>query len=129
MRPLLIARTLILALALVTACAPGVSPTPDGVDADAPASAPVGGTDTAACQARGGELAPVCRMQTIQCVIRYSDAGRTCTDGDDCQGDCRTEVGPSDGQPATGQCQATSDPCGCFANVEDGRATGGLCVD
>ena len=29
----------------------------------------------------------------------------------------------------TGRCQATSDPCGCFANVEDGRIETALCVD
>ena len=127
MRALLIALT----LALVTACAPATAPTPGGDAAETPTSAPIGvPAETAACRARGGELAPVCRMQTIQCVIRYADAGQACRDGDDCQGDCRAaDVSLPAGSPATGQCQATSDLCGCFANVEDGRTTAGLCAD
>lgn len=112
------------ALLIVMACTPVA---PDSV------AAPVaGGSSTpeaAACAADGGAIQPVCRMQTLQCVIAYSDAGQACRDGDDCQGDCRVDPSTPAGSAATGQCQATSDPCGCFANVEDGRAQAGLCVD
>jgi hypothetical protein len=34
-----------------------------------------------------------------------------------------------DGKPATGKCVATSDPCGCFTLVEDGKIGPALCVD
>lgn len=111
------------ALLIVMACTP-VAPTPPG-----PGPGSGGTTDSAACTAQGGTMRPVCRRQTMQCVIAYSDAGRTCRDGDDCQGDCRAEVGVEAGTSVTGQCQATSDPCGCFTTVEGGRAQAGLCVD
>lgn len=89
-------------------------------------------TPTAAeCAARGGELKPVGRMQSIQCVITYADAGKRCTDGDQCAGDCRLEDAPfpEAGTAAVGQCAATSDRFGCHATVEDGKATPALCID
>lgn len=107
-------------LLIVVACTP-VAPAPPG---------PGGGDPRAAgCAMEGGTMQPVCRRQTLQCVIAYSDAGRTCRDGDDCQGDCRAGVGVEAGTSVIGQCQATSDPCGCFTTIEDGRAQAGLCVD
>ena len=60
-----------------------------------------------------------------------ADAGKPCTDGDQCEGDCRAE--PSDGPPkpgtVTGVCQADSDPCGCFTTIEDGQVAHAICVD
>ena len=79
--------------------------------------------------ASGGTLQPVCRRQTMQCVIAYSDAGRICRDGDDCQGDCRAEINAANGVNLTGRCQANSDPSGCYTTIADGRAQAGLCVD
>ena len=120
-----------LTLALVAACAPAPAPVTTGDQwAEAPMSAPPAQPDTEearSCAARGGAMQPVCRMQTMQCVVQYSDAGQACRDGDDCQGDCRADAGAT-GQ-VTGQCQASSDPCGCFAVVEDGRVQHALCVD
>ena len=60
--------------------------------------------DAAACAARGGEMLPQGRMQTLQCVVSYADAGQRCTDGDDCLGDCRVEdvaAAPACGVSAT----------------------------
>jgi putative hemolysin len=110
---------------LMTACAP-VVPMPDGPET-------TDQTPTAAtCAARGGELRPVGRMQSLQCVIKYVDAGKRCTDGDDCLGDCRIEEvanAPREGAAAVGQCQASSDRFGCFTTVENGRAGATLCID
>ena len=120
------------AVGWLMACAP--APTLDAAaEAEAAwASAPpvtASDAEIRECDARGGTIRPVCMMGTPQCVVTYSDAGRACRDGDDCQGDCRAgEMGPS-GQAVTGRCQADSDPCGCFANVEDGRIEAALCVD
>ena len=50
-----------------------------------------GSEDAAACAARGGKMLPQGRMQSVRCVITFADAGQRCTDGDDCQGDCRVE--------------------------------------
>jgi hypothetical protein len=71
-------------------------------------------------------------MQTMQCIIAYADAGKRCTDGDQCQGDCRVEgnsVVP-EGRPVTaGVCQVDSNRFGCFTTVKNGRAEPTLCVD
>ena len=117
------------ALLIVMACTP-VAPAPSASDPGQSAPAvPVHEMSAAQCEAAGGDMQRVCRMGSIQCVVTYADAGRTCRDGDDCQGDCRADVGTPSGTPVTGRCQATSDPCGCFANVEDGQVDGALCVD
>jgi hypothetical protein len=115
---------LLFALALIlSACAPGAAP-------DAPAS---GANAEADCAARGGEMRRVGRLQTLQCVVRYSDAGRRCTSGDGCQGDCRLPEGaatpPALGASVAGVCQANSDRFGCYTRVENGRAEPTICVD
>lgn len=113
-------------LAALVACAP--PPAPGGAPVPSPVESPHQ-LNAAQCQAAGGAMRPVCMMGTVQCVVRYADAGRQCRDSDDCQGACRAEtMGPA-GAPAVGRCQADSDPCGCFANVEDGRIDAALCVD
>ncbi|MDQ7812542.1 hypothetical protein [Brevundimonas sp.] len=88
--------------------------------------------EAAACAARGGKMLPQGRMQTLQCLVSYSDAGQRCTDGDDCQGGCRIEDvanAPRAGAAVVGQCQATSSPFGCYTPVENGKAEAAICVD
>lgn len=102
--------------------------------ADTPAAAaPVNtaGLDAAACQARGGEVRPVCRRQMPRCVIRYADAGRACADKSDCQGLCLadSEQPLAGGDIAQGRCQVDDDPCGCKIEVRNGKVAGGRCVD
>jgi len=121
----MIRTTLIAAAALLAAaCTPQ---TTTGAGSDAPMQS----AEASACAARGGELKQVGRMQSWQCVVSYADAGKRCTDGDDCQGDCRVEgnTGLAAGAETAGVCQATSDRFGCYATVEDGRTRGTLCVD
>lgn len=105
------------------ACAPGAVET----DAEGPMQTPT----ATECAARGGTMQPVGRAQTIQCVVRYADAGKRCTTGSDCAGDCRVEQSPfpEAGAAAVGQCQADSRPFGCYARVENGKATAAICVD
>ncbi len=117
-------RLLIAALALLAA---SCSPMAEQVSG---AGTP-GQSAEAACAARGGSLQPVGRMQSIQCVIRYADAGKRCTDGDQCGGDCLlAEINsvPA-GAAAVGQCAPTSNRFGCATRVEDGKADGTLCID
>lgn len=122
----------ILMFGWLTACAPPAAPEAGGPPASAPGGGPVIAPHQMTadqCASSGGTMRPVCMLGRVQCVIPYSDAGQPCRDGDDCQGDCRApEMGPS-GAEVTGRCQASSDPCGCFANVEDGRIDAALCVD
>jgi hypothetical protein len=86
---------------------------------------------SAECTARGGAMRPVGRMQSVRCVIRYADAGKRCTDGGQCRGDCRAE--PSDGlregAPAAGVCQAENVRFGCFTTIEGGKAEATICID
>lgn len=114
-------RLLIAALALLaSACSPMAAP-----DTTAPTR-----TAAEACGARGGDLMRVGRLQTEQCVVPFSDAGKPCRDGDDCLGDCRArEVGPNPGTRITGVCAPNNLPFGCNTPIEDGRAQPTLCVD
>jgi hypothetical protein len=118
-------RTFLLAItaSLLAGCAPQ---TTIGAAATAP-----GGADSSACAARGGTMKQVGRMQSWQCVVSFADAGRSCVDGDQCQGDCRVDgnSGIAPGAAAVGVCQATSDSFGCHTRIEDGAAGSTLCID
>lgn len=122
----------IAAALLAAACQPMPA---DGGRADlveTPAPVQTQADDAAACAARGGKMLPQGRMQTLRCVVSYADAGRPCTDGDQCQGDCRVEEAegtPRDGAAAAGRCQANSSRFGCYTTVENGRAEATICVD
>jgi hypothetical protein len=83
------------------------------------------------CLAQGGKMQRVGRLQSLQCVQTYSDAGKTCTDAAQCQGECRVpgSVIVEDGRAVEGQCTADSNRFGCYTRVENGRATAAICVD
>lgn len=130
-----------LIIAAATLLAAACQPMPaDGGRADLAEAAPGGqapvqtpADEAAACAARGGKMLPQGRMQTPQCVVSYSDAGQRCTDGDDCQGECRVEEAdggfPTAGSAVVGRCQASSSRFGCYTTVENGRAEATICVD
>ena len=126
-------RILIAAAVLMAACQP--LPANDGKTdlAEAPPMQSVAGSeDAAACARAGGKMLPQGRMQSVRCVISYADAGRRCTDGDDCAGDCRVgdvANAPAAGTNAVGQCQASSSRFGCYTTVEGGKAEATICVD
>jgi putative hemolysin len=131
-------RLVMLAALLAAACQPMPA---EGGKTDLAQAAPVAAqtpaastpaNDAAACAARGGKMLPQGRMQTMQCVVSYSDAGQRCTDGDQCQGACRipdVTNAPRPGAAAVGQCQPTSSSFGCYTTVEDGKAEATICVD
>ncbi len=105
------------------ACSPMTGQSPD--------AATSGQSAEASCTAQGGTLQRVGRMQSVQCVIAYADAGKRCTDGDQCGGDCLladTNSVPAGGA-AVGQCAPTSNRFGCATRVEDGKADATLCID
>lgn len=85
------------------------------------------------CVNSGGTLQARGKAGRVTCVHPYSDAGRRCTTGSDCQGRCLADRGP-DGLPALGaqtpgHCQADDQLYGCYAEVEGGRAKAAICVD
>ena len=126
-----------LIIAAATLLAAGCQPMPaEGGKADLAQAAPAAQTpadEASACAARGGKMLPQGRIQSLQCVVSYSDAGQRCTDGDDCQGDCRVEETdggfPTAGSAVVGRCQASSSRFGCYTTVENGRAEATICVD
>jgi hypothetical protein len=123
----LTATAVLFCTALLGGCAPGapskqthVRPTVANVPAD-----------SLSCQLAGGVMKPVGRRQLLQCVLSYADAGKSCSSGSQCEGDCRVAPGVEavPGQAVVGQCQATSDRFGCSTRVEEGRAEATICID
>ena len=108
--------------------------TKPGVGGDQASNAATNTADSAAaaqCQARGGIYGPVCLSGSMECVMRYPDANRPCTDGSQCQGGACYYEGstPRPNQRVSGHCVQSSNPCGCHARVENGVTQGALCVD
>lgn len=82
------------------------------------------------CRAAGGTLQPLGRLQRVQCVIPYADAGKTCSSKRDCSGQCLASGETEAGVVATGTCQRdVSQNFGCRQRIEDGKAQGTICVD
>ena len=124
-------KAVLLAAGLVlAACSPMPTPAPALPLQDEP-EPPKMTVTTSSCTARGGEMRQVGRMQTWQCVVKYADAGKRCTDASQCEGDCEIagNSGIAPGAAAVGQCQADSNRFGCRTTVKDGKAHGTLCID
>jgi hypothetical protein len=86
-------------------------------------------TDAAACAAKHGAIQPVCLRGTPMCVVAFSDAGKACRDGADCQGRCLAEPRAKQPEPVTGKCAASNNPCGCISIVTNGVASPVMCID
>lgn len=107
-------------------------PPPPYVSAPPPTSAPaptVTPAEEKACAARGGKIQPVCMLGTLECVLRFRDGGKRCTDKRDCAGQCLYEGPHPAPTQAVGACQRTSDPCGCKAPIVNGSVRPAFCVD
>ena len=119
--------TALLAIALAACSAPSMQPDV----APAPVATEAGVIDTAqACVAAGGEWRALGRLQREQCVIAYADAGKTCSNRSDCEGQCLAIGEVTAGSPAAGTCQRdASQTFGCRQRVDGGVAQPVLCVD
>ena len=114
------------ALAALLSCAPAPPPAAPGPRADA-----------AACRARGGAVRGGDMGSTRICVIPYADAGRACTDSDQCAGRCLFDhgrrayslEGPPPAGPAAGRCEADDATLGCLSEVRNGRVQRPVCTD
>lgn len=117
----------ILAALAMAGCAPAPSSEPVAAAARAGSLQ----SNSAECRRAGGALKPVGKLRSLQCVISYADAGKSCTSGSQCAGDCRAapEADVPAGQPVAGYCQPTSDRFGCSTRVENGRAEATICID
>jgi len=86
--------------------------------------------ERAACEGVGGSISRAGLLGREHCLQTYPDAGKTCSGESDCLGTCRQEPDASAmGKAATGTCQVTDVPFGCYAMVEGGIVSPVLCVD
>ena len=88
--------------------------------------------DAASCAAAGGEMRPLGRLQRVQCVKPYADAGKACRAKTDCTGQCLAggETELVAGAKARGICQTdVSQNFGCRQRIDNGVAQGTICVD
>ncbi|WP_286074598.1 hypothetical protein [Stenotrophomonas sp. 59] len=82
------------------------------------------------CQAAGGTLQRLGRLQREQCVIPYADAGKACSRKSDCTGQCLASGEAAAGSAATGTCQRdVRQNFGCRQRIDEGKAQGTICVD
>lgn len=82
------------------------------------------------CQAAGGTLQRLGRLQREQCVIPYADAGKACSRKSDCTGQCLAAGEVTPGAVASGTCQRDArQNFGCRQRIDDGKAQGTICVD
>ncbi len=124
------------ALLLLAGCTTTAADTSASSNGSAPVAADTGAADAAAaevdCAAVGGTLMPLGRLQRVQCVVPYTDAGKSCRTKSDCSGQCLAsgdaELVP--GTAATGVCQRDmSQNFGCRQRIDGGLAQGTICVD
>ena len=90
-------------------------------------------SELAQCAAKGGTVERRGILNLEMCVLPYSDAGKVCTDGSQCEGFClassNTETGETGTADAEGMCQADDQLFGCVARIEDGIVQPTLCID
>lgn len=82
--------------------------------------------DKARCEAtQGSHWKPQGMAQIPACITTYTDAGKSCTASDQCQGDCIVS-----NTEKSAVCATTSSPFGCRATIEDFRKNKGvMCMD
>lgn len=86
--------------------------------------------DRAACETAGGEVRQEGMLGMWRCVKAYADAGKACRGKSDCEGKCLYQgAATPDPVDVTGVCQSDDSPFGCYTEVENGKTTGGICVD
>ncbi len=83
----------------------------------------------ALCKAKGGFVERAGMLGFERCTMRYSDGGNICIDSSNCEGKCLATVEGAQNKAVSGQCQATDNPFGCYAEVIAGATGPALCVD
>ena len=75
------------------------------------------------CISRGGIWGRICLAQSLACVKKFSDGGKACSDSRDCEGKRCIDIGnkPNDHGTTIGECVRTSDPCGGFTFIDNGK--------
>lgn len=84
------------------------------------------------CTKKGGKYSRQGRAGAYRCIVPYADAGKSCQDASDCEGNCKAKQGdffPAGAPNVEGQCSSDNSPFGCFQTIENGVALPALCVD
>lgn len=83
-----------------------------------------------ACKKSGGTWQPIGMRQSMACITKYPDAGKSCTDSSQCKGGC-LDVTPHDHVgDRIGKCKTDDDHFGCTTYLTQGKRDGPvLCVD
>ena len=126
MKKLLITIATIITLSFfLTACYNTTPETPD-----APKNTPKAPiTSLVDCTTARGEWKKVGLAGGLACVLQTKDAGNSCTDSSQCEERCLAGIDQTDSTKVVGQCQATNQPFGCFAEIKGGVAEPALCID
>ncbi len=84
-----------------------------------------------ACQSIGGTMQPEGMSGCYRCTQHYSDGGKVCTDGSDCQGDCKGWIDDErvENNKFTGECAYDDSIFGCYTIIEKGQQISGSCID
>ena len=82
-----------------------------------------------ACKAKGGSISTAGLAARPHCVLPTRDAGKACTSSSQCEAGCIATERYAPGANATGRCKESTEPFGCQARVEDGKAQPVICVD
>lgn len=83
------------------------------------------------CVSRGGIWGRVCLSQTLMCVRKFNDGGKVCSDSKDCESRKCLAIGREANEQGVtvGECVRTSDPCGSFNFIVNGKPTGSITYD
>lgn len=83
-----------------------------------------------ACEQAGSEWRAVGMKQSMRCITKYPDAGKSCTDSSQCKGGCM-DVTPYNHKGAPiGKCKVDNDKFGCFSYLVKGERGGSrMCID
>jgi hypothetical protein len=76
-----------------------------------------------ACKKSGGKWQPVGARQSMACITTYLDAGKSCTDGSECQGGCVQVSGFRPGDPILGKCKENNNQFGGNHYLKNGKAS------
>ena len=82
-----------------------------------------------ACKKSGGSWQPVGMRQSMACITKYPDAGKSCTDSSQCKGGCMDVTPHKHMGTRIGKCREDNNRFGCFSWLEKGEFRGSMCVD
>jgi len=86
--------------------------------------------DSEQCSREGGTVEGVGMFGMPACVHEYSDAGKGCSNGLECEGSCFVPEMLEVGQETTGVCQSSErDSFGCISLIESGKVASSSCAD